>query len=178
MALRVRSKSCALSARFLPPSIPAEVTANARYEMSIQQRSSSYLSGDYAYLKFFINTLKAFVRSIKGTKLVALHLKLLLEINHFTNVSISFGGVLGFQFVLYTDQLNSPVQSVRLNTDLKLSHRFGNVGVASFLIMNRLLCGRVRIFIETDPKPITNLGAPHIPPQGLQPDSPTHPASS
>ena len=31
MAFRARSRSCALSARFLPPSIPAEVTANARY---------------------------------------------------------------------------------------------------------------------------------------------------
>ena len=31
IALRVRSRSWALSARFLPPSMPAEVTANARY---------------------------------------------------------------------------------------------------------------------------------------------------
>jgi len=31
MAFRARSRSCALSARFLPPSIPADVTANARY---------------------------------------------------------------------------------------------------------------------------------------------------
>ena len=30
MAFRARSRSCALSARFLPPSMPAEVTANAR----------------------------------------------------------------------------------------------------------------------------------------------------
>jgi hypothetical protein len=31
IAFRARSRSCALSARFLPPSMPAEVTANARY---------------------------------------------------------------------------------------------------------------------------------------------------
>jgi hypothetical protein len=33
IAFRARSRSWALSARFLPPSIPAEVTANARYQV-------------------------------------------------------------------------------------------------------------------------------------------------
>lgn len=46
IAFRVRSRSCALSARFFPPSMPAEVTANARCTKD-GSTHSYYMSGKH-----------------------------------------------------------------------------------------------------------------------------------
>lgn len=68
MALRVRSRSCALSARFLPPSIPADVTANARY---VRRVSSLQKTIDkFIYLEFFVDTFQAIDSGIQTASFV------------------------------------------------------------------------------------------------------------
>lgn len=62
IALRVRSRSFALSARFFPPSMPAEVTAKARYTEKPRGKFSYLLllqMNQHTHLELFIDALQA-----------------------------------------------------------------------------------------------------------------------
>ena len=67
IAFRVRSKSCALSARFLPPSMPADVTAKARYVVKqciSSVRQLSYVQNPAELLRTLSSSLTLFRLSI------------------------------------------------------------------------------------------------------------------
>lgn len=98
MALRARSKSCALSARFFPPSIPADVTANARLKCTVRKVYKPCQSNPN--LELLVDALQTIGSGVKVANLVGLHLHLLLEILDLAFMSLTFCNVLSFQFVL------------------------------------------------------------------------------
>lgn len=77
MALRVRSRSCALSARFLPPSMPAEVVAKARCKARI-----NILSTPFRHVKNQTPTLSS---SLTLLRLSMVAFKLLISLLRMSN---------------------------------------------------------------------------------------------
>ena len=99
MALRVLSRSWALSAKFLPPSIPAEVTAKARYqivEMMVVYKMRCWEN----YLELLVYTLQAVDRRVQVSDFVGLHFQLLLKVLNLTNMGVAFRSVLYLKFIL------------------------------------------------------------------------------
>lgn len=103
MAFRARSRSCALSARFFPPSMPAEVTANARFRgISAQPPclSDNPSNVKVTNLKFLVDALQTLNGSVQASDFIGLQFKLLLEIQDLALVGLSLCGVLSFELAL------------------------------------------------------------------------------
>lgn len=82
----------------MPPSIPAEVTANARYH-----EASAFCSDkrkNEAHLELLVNALKAIDGCIECADFAGSDFELLLEILNLAEVRVTLGSVLGLELVL------------------------------------------------------------------------------
>ena len=93
MAFRARSRSCALSARFFPPSIPAEVTANARYSVINDHTRWAYHE-EVTNLKLLVDALQSIDGSVQASDFVNLEFQLLPEILDLVLVGLPLRGIL------------------------------------------------------------------------------------
>lgn len=103
IALRVRSRSLALSTRFLLPSMPADETAKARCggegraRVSPLEAAGTPSNASATHLELLVDALEVLDRRRLALELLRLELELLLEVRDLAQLRVALGRVLGLQ---------------------------------------------------------------------------------